>query len=318
MSEIAASDRPTFAQAFASEGSATDSQTVTPSTETTASSDSASAAAIEQPVTQVDGETTPAKGPVSYERFYEVNEAKKRLETDAQTYRQEAEALSWAKQVDRAAVENAARLSQLYQSDPDGFLDNLYAEASAADPSRARALKAGAARILARRELSSPQAAPTIPDVQILDGQGQVVGNLREIVHALADAHLTEYSAKELQPLKQEVESRQQREKDAEADRQFNAHITGLYEDVVDLPGFKDHESEIATVFAASTGDPKRALKAAYLQVVGQKLGNVDQVKARTLDELKTKAAASTHNPAGAVVAATQRPKSFHDSSLKW
>lgn len=317
MPEIAASDRPTFAQAFASEGTATDSQTVTTSTDTAVADQSAATTA--QPATSATGEATPATalttGEPPQERWPTILE-NARTKAKAEATAEFQQQYGWAQQVDRAAVEEASRIGQLYQQDRAGYIRQVLAEAIT-DPTLAPLVRSEAARALASgRQIA--QTPPAIPDVQVQDAQGQVIGNLRDIVQA----HLAEYAAKELQPLKQDFESRQQRDQAERSTQALNTAMQDIYSEALDvLPGFKEHEGEIAKVFATLRGaDPARDLRTAWKQVVGGTLGQVNQVKAQTLDELKTKAAASAGsvNPGSAVVAATHRPTSFHDKSLKW
>lgn len=308
MPEIAASDRPTFAQAFASEGSATDSQAVTPSADTTPAV-SASADAIVPPADPSVSEITPASGPIPFDRHKSILDGAYK-ERDA--LKTQLDTLSWATQVDRTAVQEAARIGQLYQQDRAGYIRQVLAEAIT-DPTLAPLVRSEAARALASgRQIAS--GPPPIPDVQILGDDGKPIGMLRDLVE--------QYAESKLGPIKQDYESRQAQAKDAADKQRDTDYVQDIYSEALDvLPGFKEHQVEIAKVFEAMPGhDHARNLRAAWKQVVGSTLGQVNQVKAQTLDELKTKAAAShgSMNPGSAVVAATHRPTSFHDKSLKW
>jgi hypothetical protein len=299
------SERPTFAQAFA--------QDAAPIAETPAAPEGT--ATIEPAATSaIDGALNPSepKGPIPFD-VHKTALENARTKAAEQAQQEFDSQFGWAKAVDRGAVEEAARLGQLYQTDRAGYIRQVLAEAIT-DPTLAPLVRSEAARVLGSRQ-SQPQPAQTVPDVPIVNEQGQVVGNLRDIVQA----HLAEYAAKEIAPLKSDLQQRKAEADARKAHDELQTHVQDIYAEAVDLlPGFKEHEAEIAKVFATIPGDPAKAMRAAWKQVVGSTLANRDSVRTATLDELKTKAAASAVNPAQTAVTSTSRPKSFHDPSLKW
>jgi hypothetical protein len=250
------SERPTFAQAFAQDAAATPATPAAP--EGTATIEPAA-------VTAMDGAINPSepKGPIPFD-VHKTALDNARIKAADQA-KQEFEAqFGWAKSVDRGAVEEAARLGQLYQTDRAGYIRQVLAEAIT-DPSLAPLVRSEAARVLGSRQ-SPPQPAQTVPDVPIVNEQGQVVGNLRDIVQA----HLAEYAAKEIAPLKSDLQQRKADADARQAQQELQTQVQDIYAEALDvLPGFKEHEAAIAKVFATIPGDPAKAMRAAWKQVVG-------------------------------------------------
>lgn len=310
------SERPTFSQAFASDTPVADSLTADPSTVTSSAADPTPAAASEQPVAEAKAEVTPAEGPVPYARFKEINEAKKSLD-------EKLNALKWAESVDRRAVEQAQQLGQLYQQDRAGYIRQLMAEALA-DQQLAPLVRSEAARVLGTRG-QAPQAPDFSPDIPVLDSNGQVVSHafsaerVQQYVQHTVQQALADFAGKELSPIKQDFQTRQQRERAEQERQQLEAEVQDIWQESIDVfPLLEEHKEEIGKVFETIPGDARKALQKAWHQVIGHKLALADQVKAQQLETLKTKAAASTVNPTAAVVSTTHRPRSLTDPSLKW
>jgi hypothetical protein len=291
-------ERPTFAQAFASDAATSPEQPAQPEAPTTQAADAATTQAPINP--SADAKT----GPIPFD-VHKTALDNARTKAVAE-YK---EKFGWAETADRVAYEEAARIGQLYQRDKPAYLRQVMAEALA-NPELAPLVRSEAARVLGSR---APQPQSAIPDIPIIDDQGKVVGNLREIV----SQHLAEFAAKEIEPIKRDYATRQQAEQERQEQAQLQKTVVTLHEQAIaDLPHFKEHEQEIAAAFEKIPGDPGTALYRAYAQVVIPKLNAASQAKA--LDDLKTKAAASTANPASAAVATAKRPKSFNDPALSW
>lgn len=308
-------ERPTFTQAFASEGTAAESPAATPSTETTPV-ETASADAIAPPTdsTPVDGATTPAQGPIPYDRHKTVLDGAYK---ERDTYKQQLDQLSWAQNVDRAAIQEAERLGQLYQRDRAGYIRSLLDEALT-DGELAPVLRSEFGRRLAQRTQAD---APIEPDIPVHDEQGRLVAQTfsAERVQQIVQRAVAEAIGKEVAPIKQTFANQEAARKAAAEQRELDTRVETSYASLEKLPQFKEHDQAIAQAmqspeFAGLSG-PEQAY-AAWWKVVGPKLQASH--KAQTLDELKTKAAASTVNPTAAVVATTHRPKSLTDPALQW
>jgi hypothetical protein len=300
-------ERPTFAQAFASDAATSPEQPAQPEAPTTQAAD---AAATQAPVNpNADAKT----GPIPFD-VHKTALDNARTKAVAE-YK---EKFGWAETADRVAYEEAARIGQLYQRDKPAYLRQVMAEALA-NPELAPLVKSEAARALASRQ---PAAVDLTPDIPVVDDQGRVVSHsfsaerVKQLLKQERDS-LKQELLGEIAPLKQDRETAQRQEQARQEQAHLQSTVTTLYEQATtDLPHFKEHEQEIAAAFEKIPGDPGTALYRAYAQVVIPKLNAASQAKA--LDDLKTKAAASTANPASAAVATAKRPKSFNDPALTW
>ncbi len=284
------SERPTMAQAFAADiAPVAASLPATPSAESqpadSASADATVPPATEAPETAIQPNTDADVGPMPLERHKKILDGVYKERDDAKQQLESWKAYEWAKTVDRAAIEQAQQLGQLYQQDRAGYVRQLLAEA-VTDPTLAPIVRSEAARILGSRTAN--------PDIPIVDEKGQVVGSLNDILQQRLDA--------ELKPLKADLDTRKERERAEQQQRELQQSVTDIYAEAVELlPHFKEHEAEIGKVFATLNGDdPAKDLRKAWKTVVGPKLSA--QAKAEVLDSLKTKAAATTVNPSSAVV----------------
>jgi len=299
-------ERPTtFAQAFASDAATQTEASAQPEAATTQPAETTTATAPVHP----SAEKT---GPIPFDVHKTALENAR-----TKAVAEYKEKFGWAEAVDRSAYEEAARIGQLYQRDKPAYIRQVLAEA-VNDPTLAPLVRSEAARVLgSRQQPAAPQAIE--PDIPVVDEQGRTVAQAfsAERVKALIAQAVADAIGKEVAPIKADFQTRQQQEQARQQQAEAQKASNTLYEQVTtELQGFKEHEAEIAAVFEKIPGDPATALYRAYAQVVIPKLQAAGQAKA--LEDLKTKAAASTANPASATVAATKRPKSFSDSSLKW
>lgn len=301
---ITPDQRPTFAQAFASDAATPIETPAQPEAATTQPADATTAQALPT--------TSEPTGPIPLEVH------RKALENARTKARTEVEAeLGWAKTVDRASYEEAMRIGQMYQTDRPAYIRQVLSEALAS-PELAPLVRSEAARVLGSRQ-KEQTPSEIEPDIPVVDDRGNVVsqafsaGKVKELIaRAVQDA-----IGKEVAPMKADFQTRQQQEQHQKEQAHLESSVKTLYEQATsELPHFKEHEAEISKAFADIPGDPAVALHRAWAKVVLPKLEAKNQSK--TLDELKTKAAASTVNPAGAVVAATKRPRSMTDPSLQW
>lgn len=300
------SQRPTFEQAFASDAARpTTIDAAQPEAPTTQAAEAVDVASATNP-------STDKTGPIPFEVH------KTALDNARTKARAEVEAeLGWAKNIDRATVTEGARIGHLYQTDKPAFIREILAEAMTS-PELAPLVRSEAARALGTK-VATP---PSVPDVEILDAQGQVVGNLREIVQKLS----AEMAAKEIAPYKQDLSARQERERAQQEHAKLEKSVSTTYQRAMSsLPQFKEHEAEIAAAMkdipthddAGEEIDPLSAVQMAWAKVVTPERLAANAQK-KVLDDLKTKAGAQGMNPSAAPVATTRRPRSLTDSSLQW
>ncbi len=219
----------------------------------------------------------------------------------------------WAEQVDRQAVERMGQIAELYQRDRPGYIRQILADA-VSDPTLAPVVRSEAARILGQRQAPPVDLSPDIP---VIDEQGRVVSQTlsAERIQARIDAGIAKAlgtMGEQVKPLLSEREARQQREQAAEEDRQLEAYTGDLYNEACDvLPHFKEYEPEIARVMATIPGDPARAMRQAWKQVVGPTLSA--KAKAEVLDSFSKKAAAQTVDGSGKAASTPTRPRTVQE-----
>lgn len=248
------------------------------------------------------------KGPIPFDVHHTALEnarTKARDETLAEWRQQHG----WAEQVDRAAVQEAARLGQLYSQDRAGYVRQLLTEA-VLDPTLAPVVRSEAARILGQRQTKEPDLSPDIP---VVDDHGNVVSQTlsHERIQARIDAGIAKALStlgERFDPLLKDREARQATEQAAEQERQIDAWRDDVYSEAVDtLPHFKEYEAEIAKAMEAIPGDPAKALRKAWAQVVGPQLEA--KATSKALDSFKHKAAAQTVDGSGKAASTPSRPR---------
>ena len=174
---ITPAERPTMAQAFASDAA-------TP-TESQAQPDAATTQPAETTNAQAPVHPSEKTGPIPFDVH------KTALDNARTKARAEVEAeLGWAKSVDRAAVEEAARIGQLYQTDKPAYIRQILSEALAS-PELAPLVRSEAARVLGSRP--KEQTAEIEPDIPVVDQSGAVVsqafsaGKVKELTDHFID-----------------------------------------------------------------------------------------------------------------------------------
>jgi hypothetical protein len=298
-----------------------------PLTGTTPTTDApAASASADTTVPPADG-TTPDNastaeptGPIPLDRHKAILDGRTKERDEARQQLEGWKNYEWAKQVDRQAVERAVQLGQAFERDRAGYIASVIAEATS-DPQLAPVV-----RSLIARELATRRPAPDLlkPDIPVYDEQGTLVSQTysAERVQQLVQHAVAQAIAQHVQPLQQDAESRRQSAMMAEQQRQQQAFVTAesarIRSSVEKLPHAVEHW---AAIVAKAREYPDEipvgeALRDAYFDVVGPRL--TQAAKADVLDTLKTKAAASSVNPTGAVVAATKRPRSLLDPTLTW
>lgn len=306
------SERPTMSAAFAADiAPATESLPVTSSPETEAPA-SPPAAATAPPASPESGEVPP-QGVPPEQRWPDIlanARTKARQEAIAELQQQ----YGWAEAIDPAEGQQLQRWAQAYRADPLKWFADTAQELKQAFPHLAANLHSEAARILAGAK-GGGAPADFEPDIPVVDEQGRVVNHaysadrMRAIVkHELALA---------LGPVQQRFQQQDAEAEHTAALQQVNAEADRIFSTVSKLPHFAEHQAAIAEAMGRLTDvSPNEAALLAYVNVVLPNLSKAEQAK--TLTDLKTKAAAATLNPSSAVVASTHKPTSLLDPSLTW
>jgi hypothetical protein len=236
----------------------------------------------------------------------------------------------WAKAVPRETLQEWSGIASLMASDPPAFLDRYFADA-ASHPQFGAQVRSWAARTLATRAHSGPAESMPGPDVQIVDAAGQVTGQTYSAEQlakrdAWRDQQLLSKVQQEFGPLKTERDQEKAQAQAAETHRRIEAAADDVMADVFDVLDISDDTTKaqkddlLLKVHELMAQQPTLTVHKAALQVRKAHIvpAQDGKAQAKLLESLKTKAAAQSVNPAGAVVTATTRPKSFLDKSLQW
>lgn len=210
------------------------------------------------------------------------------------------------------------------KGDPVALIDKL-AEQVAADPVHSKALTQFAAkRLAAARGATAAPDEDIAPDVEVVDGNGQVVGRaysanaLAKREQALMRRLLGEV-AQEIAPLKQSHDAAIKAEQRAAAQTAAKEWSGGFGKELASFQFFTEHKSAIGGYVADALGklpkgDP-RADDPAFLEaltlrgyhaIVGPKLPAL--IQAQVTATHKQKAVAQTESPSRAAAAPGKRP----------
>lgn len=279
-----------------------DSSSSSPSSESTTAANTSADATVPPAETQTP-EGSPQQGEPPKERWDAIlaNAREKAVAEWKDKY-------GWAEQVNH---EQHAAMMQFYQgfSDPGGdpvaFLQQVV-ERLSAHPEHGAKLRSLAARQLAaaRGQQAAPQPDTSLPNVEITDAQGNVVGTLSQILAAERQRWQTEVDEK-YGPALTAAQKLEKAEREAAA----NAYATSAMERLSRLADFETHKAEIGRQLNALklNVNDERALeyivKGIYTDVVTPKREKELSSKSQSelLDNLQRKAAASTSvNPGSA------------------
>ena len=316
MEDGAVTDRPaTVTEAFARDAG---SQPAAP-VETEPVAEVASADAIVPPATETPTAqpSSDERGPLPFERHKAILDGAYKERDQYKSQLDGWKDYEWVRGIPPTEFREAVTKVQRAASDPVGFFQDLYADL-ANHPTHAQQLRSVAAKMLGSGRTS--KEADLSPDVEITDGQGQVVGRTfsAERVQALMQRAVQDALTKEVGPIKSEFEQRRAKQQADEAHARQNAEVDRLEASIKKLVG-DDEESlrKVGELLAQNpTLDPYDAAVEVFNSHVRPKL--TTQAKSDELDSLKRKAAASGINPATAVVAQKIRPKSLTDPGLSW
>jgi len=232
-----------------------------------------------------------------------------------------------------SGVDQAVALANKINTNPAGFLAE-YARELLSNPQHAAATKAELARMFGGLRQQAPKPAPQIdlnPDMQVVDNDGRVVGatfsaeKVKALLKQTVDQAVAPLTAAEQQRKTEAAAVKAKAEAAATKQRLDKAADDVLSEvrDTLELREDTPKEQadrlfvEVNKLMAANPGMSahRAALQVRQTHVVPSLAG---KAQADVLKDLQTKANAQAVNPAGAVVAAANRPKSFLDKSLKW
>jgi hypothetical protein len=270
---------------------------------------------------QPQEEWDPGAGPLPYERHKAILE-NTRTRARAEAEQQLQQQYGWALQVGPQNFQQITQLAQQWANDPVAFvlgaLDDLQNS-----PQYAPTLRSHVAKILATRPNGNGQAPEQEPEPQpdiVVDGyawysaQGQAKRD-----RWLANQLLSQVR-QELAPLREDIETRQQRDTIIAATQAANRFATDTITEMNRLPYFKEQKAEIEKVFRAMPPMPDhlvgQAIRDAYIQVLSTKVlpSLNSSAKSELLSSLNQKAAASARNPSTGAVAHASRPKSFEEA----
>lgn len=320
-SPTVSSERPaTVTEAFARDSAGAGSQPATPEA-AAAPVETSPAAIVPAAAEQAPAGSTSseAPGPIPLDRHKAILDGAYK-ERDA--YKAQLDSwkdYEWVRGMPKAEFQDAITKVQRAATDPVGFFRELVTDLDA-HPTHAQQLRSEAARLLGR---GKGAAEPDLsPDVQITDANGQVVGQTfsAERVQMLLQRAVQEALAKEVGPIKSDYEQRRQQTEAQEAEARLTKQVDQLEASLKKIVGDDPKALEAlgtALMDPANAGvDPRDVAIDIFNTHVRQTVQR--DAKAEELDSLKRKAAASGLNPAGAVVAQKQRPRSLTDPGLRW
>lgn len=314
------SERPaTVTEAFARDAAGAGSPPATPDESPTPVPASTDAIVPSGEATPSQATASSEPGPLPYERHKAILDGAYK---ERDQYKAQVEGwkdYEWVRQIPSQEFRSVVERIQRANTDPVGFFRELYTDL-ANHPTHAQQLRSEAARLLASgRSTAEPDLSP---DVEITDGQGQVVGRTfsAERVQALMQRAVQDALNKEITPLKTDYEKRRAKEEQSQQQAQLNQQLDALESDIKEIVG-DDAEalklvSEALLAPENANLDPRRVAVKVFNSHVRQKL--TSQAKAEELDALKRKAAASGLNPGAAVVAHKRKVTSLTDPSLTW
>lgn len=258
---------------------------------------------------------TEVKGPIPFDRHKAIldNAYKERDDLKAQV-------ASLTQQASSPDQQRLRQWGEAFARNPEQWFAQTVQELQALHPELTPALRSHAARLLGSRQ-SAPQALE--PDIPVYDEHGQMVAQTFSAprVQQIVQQAIAEALQKEVGPIRQDFQQRQEREQIAQMKSQADSAAAEQFKAATEWPGFLttpgDPKSVDPDVAKAFQEHPDWSLERCYIATVVPKLRQQEQ--AQVIQQLKTKAAAgNTVNPAGPVVASTRKPTSLLDPSLSW
>jgi len=262
------------------------------------------------------GQAQPAKElpPVPHARLNEVIEQRKAAEKRAAEFEEQLKQLSWAKGVDQQQVRDLAAWRRQAFTDPNGFFQNLM---RSAPPDVVERLRSEYGRQLATRNEPQPQ-----PDLITEAGQRVYSAEQLQRWYEWRSRQQQAEFAKQIEPLKRELEAGRTERARAHAVAQSKAFATAAVEHAHSWPYFSDNLKEVAEEYAkqpVGRGTPEEELIAlgnAWRKVLAEKVlpSLKENGKAAAVAEFQTKAVASTEQPGRATTTTPKKPASMRES----
>jgi hypothetical protein len=283
------------------EGSSEDASPASESESTSEASASPAAEDATPATVETPQAETPAEQPVTEEfelpvggsipvprvrKILENTRAKARAEAQAQL-----EQLAWAKEKDRAAVEEALRIYEFANQNPVEFYRQV-TERLRSDPS----LRAEVERLWSPAQQAAEPKKPADekpqPDVLLEDGRLVYSSDQMDKLMAWQERQFEGKVSAKLEPFEKATRQREQAER-------INAEATRVYQEALKWPGMADPANRKAVAEAMYT--KRIPLDAAYRDVVLPKLTDTksieERIRQQVLAELKQKGRATTQNP---------------------
>ena len=230
---------------------------------------------------------------------------------------QETEAkYQWATQIPEQHRTTVGEFYQVLETDPATAIEALIVTA-ANDPTHAPKLRSLLGRLLGNRgtpdraaEARPATAAAAFPEPDFQDEQGHAfysAGLMREAFAAL-EAKIDAKYANELRPLQTDLQTRDERARQAEAKHAADKWAEARYAKVSQWPHYKAHE---AAILAALEKDPGLDVGDAYIEIVIPALSQLE--RASVVASQHDKVSASMLSPSTSTSAASHAPKTFKE-----
>ena len=260
----------------------------------------------EDPQPPPDDYELPIGGSIPVPRVRKIIEnarAKARAEAQAQL-----DAIAWAKEVDKAQVEEALNVIKFANDNPVEFYRQVTSRLRS-DPALAQEIERVWSPTPAAPEQPKADADPKPqPDVLLEDGRLVFSADQMEKLLGWQERNLESKVSQKLKP----IEDARRQQEQHQAIEQESLRVLA---EVAKWPGMQDPENRKAV--ASAMFQQKLGVDAAYRAVVLPKLTDTkaieDRVRKQVLAELKTKARASTDNPTRVV----SDPESFKGKSIR-
>jgi hypothetical protein len=277
-----------------------------------------------------DSAAPPESGPIPLERHKAILEDERKQRTDLEAKWQR---VAWAETLADAGkspeqIQQALQLFDGIDGDPAGFLERFYS-ALQEHPQYAPQIRSWAGRVLGgQRQTAAPQpnggAQPhgddpePQPDYQ--DQSGTPFYGAARLAEwgKWRDRQLEARINERINPLLEDRQQAQQRQQLEQQRASVEAGLRTELETLRKQPHFKEHESKVKAYLASKQW--KASLAEAWNHVlVTDVLPSLNStVKAQTLAELQTQAAASSLKPNSSAPVTQGSPKGFMDPNLKW
>jgi hypothetical protein len=253
---------------------------------------------------------TDSTGPLPFERHKAILEGvykeRDKFKSDLDAYREQH---GWAESVQRDQLEQMANWYGRYTGDAGEFIETILQE-SLQHPVHGQSVKSRLGRMLS--SLRSQQPAEKIEaGIPVMNDKGEIVARTftDAQIEQLLEQKLTERFGKELDPLRQDLQSRQQKDQQAALQAKADAALKTAQT----WHGFTEHKAEILKVYKANKA---LSLQDAYLDVLHRViLPGLDQKsQGKVLSDLQQKATAQTVHPGAPSGSAKPKFKNFAEA----